>query len=39
MTTNEVLALIITPVGGLAIGAVVYWIATRHDRSHRHPAE
>lgn len=39
MTTNEVLALLITPLGGLAIGAVAYWLATRPEKSHRHPAE
>jgi len=39
MTMNDVLALIITPVGGIAIGAAAYWLATRPEKSHRHPAE
>lgn len=39
MTTNEVIALLITPLGGLIVGAAAYWIATRGDRAKRHPAE
>jgi len=37
MTTNEVIALLLTPVGGLAIGLVAYWLATRPEK--HHPAE
>ena len=37
MTTHQVIALFMTPVGGLLIGLAAYWIATRPDQP-RHPA-
>ncbi|WP_281282887.1 hypothetical protein [Rubellimicrobium rubrum] len=40
MTTLHVIALLMTPVGGLLIGAAAYWVATRPARPPRHhPAE
>lgn len=38
MTALDVIALLMTPLGGLAVGGAVYWIATR-PRDPRHPAE
>ena len=38
MTTTEVIALLMTPLGGLMIGAFVYWISTRPEKPSR-PAE
>lgn len=31
MTTNEVIALLLTPVGGLVVGLFAYWLATRRS--------
>ena len=39
MTTLQVIALLMTPVGGLLIGLAAYWVATRPDRKPHHPAE
>ncbi len=39
MTTIDVAALLVTPVGGLLLGAAVYWVTARQDRGARHPAE
>lgn len=38
MTVLDVVALFMMPVGGLLVGGIVYWIATRSPRS-EHPAE
>ena len=39
MTTLQVIALLMTPVGGLLVGLAAYWIATRPERERHHPAE
>jgi hypothetical protein len=38
MSTLEVIALLMTPVGGLLVGLAAYWIATRPEKP-THPAE
>jgi|GEM_PF-6772961 len=38
MTTMQIIALLVTPMGGLLIGGAAYWMATRPARQH-HPAE
>lgn len=37
--TGLELSLLITATGGLLVGGVAYWIATRPGKEHRHPAE
>jgi hypothetical protein len=40
MTTLQMIALLVTPVGGLLVGLAAYWIATRPEKHPRHhPAE
>lgn len=39
MTTIEVIALLMTPVGGLLVGLAACWIATRPEKKRHHPAE
>ena len=38
MTTTAIIALLITPVGGLILGLAVYWITSRPEQPQR-PAE
>lgn len=40
MTLVEVVAYLMAPIGGLAIGLAAYWLATRETGAKRHhPAE
>ena len=42
MTTNEVIALFMTLIGGLLIGLAAYWLAAHEDkepRAHGRPGE
>jgi multisubunit Na+/H+ antiporter MnhG subunit len=39
MTTIQIVALLVAPVGALALGAAAYWIAAREDDRTRSPAE
>lgn len=40
MTALQVIALLMTPVGGLLIGLAAYWVATRPEKEQpHHPAE
>jgi len=39
MTTLQIIALLMTPVGGLLIGLAAYWVATRPEPGQHHPAE
>ena len=40
MNMNDFVAVMVPPLGGLLIGAWVYWIATRPEKkSPQHPAE
>ena len=39
MTTLQVIALLMTPVGGVLIGVAAYWLATRPENPPHHPAE
>ncbi len=40
MTVPQAVALLMTPVGGLLIGAWAYWLATRPEKKPpHHPAE
>lgn len=36
MTTNEIIGMLIAPVGGLLIGVWAYWIATRPEKPKTH---
>jgi hypothetical protein len=40
MTALQMIALLMTPLGGLLLGAWAYWVATRPEKNSRHhPAE
>lgn len=40
MTTLQMIALLVTPAGGLLVGLAAYWIATRPEKTQsHHPAE
>jgi hypothetical protein len=39
MTTLQIIALLMTPVGGLLVGLAAYWVATRPEGGRHHPAE